>query len=339
MLILELGSVLRAGEVTPPTPPANEQPNGSESFDPAALMEKLRAERKVDQFAFIVLGDTKHSKSFSGKVVPYIADTLKPDFVLTTGDMVEYGGGPNGADFWSRLSKEAGADMRRRPWWPAIGNHELAARHILNKKDEQGVPQGILDGAAAFKKFYSLKETYYSFTFRNACFIALPWPAPKGESMTWLEAELKKAKDARQHIFCFNHRPFYTVGSKSLGEVPGKPNNVTELFGKYGVLAMFSGHDHIYYRTVRDGIPYVISAGGGASIYELKRRAEALPEDVFYGQSGKDYLYVNAAKKVERKSAKAEQFVCVLNVDGKSVKMKTLAVPSGEVWDELELAK
>ncbi|MCW8130664.1 MAG: metallophosphoesterase [Planctomycetota bacterium] len=340
VLAVVLCAAARAEE--PAIPPL---PEGIGPFNPEPLMKKLEEDTKEDKFAFAVLGDTKHSKTFSGKVVPFVAQTVKPAFVLTTGDMVQFGGGSTGPDYWSRLSKEAGEDMKARPWWPAIGNHEVGGGPILNKKDEKEIPKNIDLGRAYFKQFYGLKSDYYSFTFRNAAFIALPWryPNEKDGTQAWLEGELKKFKAEGKLIFCFNHCPFYTVGSKSPNDVPGKPTDVTKLFETYGVRAVFSGHDHGYYRTVRNGVLYATSAGGGAELYELKRRAEAQAEDVYFGVStakdgAKKYLYVHGEKKAEKTYDEPQQFLCVISVDGPRATMKTLTV-AGEVWDEVELAK
>ncbi|MBI3832213.1 MAG: metallophosphoesterase [Planctomycetes bacterium] len=310
-----------------------ELPAGVGPFNPAPLLEKLEQATKEDTYTFAVFGDTKHAKGFSEKVVPFVAKTVNPGFVLTTGDMVQFGG----PDYYARLTKEAGEEMKTRPWWPAIGNHECAAP-VFNKKDEKDVPKNIDLGKEYFKKFYGLKCEYYSFTFRNAAFIALPWHYPKGETLKWLEDELKKYKDAGKLIFCFNHCPFYTVGAKTSVDVPGKPTEVTALFEKYGVLAVFSGHDHGYYRTARGGVPYVTSAGGGAELYELKRRAEAQPEDVYFGALEGKFLYVNGGKKTEKKYDVPQHFVCVVSVNGKQVTLKTVTVES-EAWDEMVLAK
>ena len=33
---------------------------------------------------------------------------------------------------------------------------------------------------------------------------------------------------------------------------------------------MFQGHDHLYYRTIRDGITYIVTGGGGAPLYAVQ---------------------------------------------------------------------
>ena len=337
---------LRGAEGDPKaTLPANVGP-----FDPAPLMAKLAERITTDRYTFAVLGDTKHAAAFPKKMIPFIQETLKPDFVLTTGDMVQSGGGSVGPGCWEKLSLEAGAEMKQRPWWPAIGNHELAGDPLAKLSGKSADEKRTLAaqhaemGTELFKAFYHLPNVYYSFPFRNAVFIALPWQYPKGEALAWLEKELQGAQNAGKLIFVFNHCPFFTVGEKKVEHLPGKPNEVTALFDKYGVLAVFSGHDHIYHRTIRNGVAYIISAGGGAKIYKLFRRQEALPEDVYYGHNpdpdapaGEQYVLVNGSTKTEKKFAASESFACLIQVDGKRVTLKAMAC-SGETWDEWVLS-
>jgi len=289
LMLLAAGVLIGADE----NPKRDEKPKKDEKFvtmdeispfDPKPLMKKVEERIKTDKYRFAVLGDTKHATQFPA-LVKLIDEQYVPDFVLTTGDMVQAGGGKIGPGFWEKLSMDTGAAMQKRPWWPAIGNHEIAGSPIVLRKelnDDDVLKQNQKVGTENFLKFYNLEREYYSFTFRNAVFIALPFKYPKGASEKWLKAELEAARAAKKHIFVFNHAPFYTVGGKSKMEIENKETSVTKMFQENGVLGVFSGHDHGYYRTVRGGIPYVISAGGGAKIYPAMRLKEALPEDVYY---------------------------------------------------------
>src|SRR5262249_61791186 len=52
----------------------------------------------------------------------------------------------------------------------------------------------------------------------------------------------------------------------------------TPIFERYGVDAVFSGHDHVYERSEKNGIRYFVSGGGGAPLYPRDPRAHS--EDV-----------------------------------------------------------
>ena len=124
----------------------------------------------------------------------------------------------------------------------------------------------------------------YSFEYGNAKFIALPWPKINNnkKKLKWLKRALRKGKN--KHLFIYKHRPNYTLGHKNYKDVEGTETKMTKLFDKYNVTAVFSGHDHIYYRTKRNNTNYIISAGAGASIYSLKREKDAIKGDIFYGK-------------------------------------------------------
>ena len=261
-------------------------PEGIAPYDPKPLMDALEQRTTEDKYRFVVLGDSKHASTFPA-LLQYMDTKINPDFVLSTGDMVQAGGGSIGAGYYEKFSMEAGDQLRKRPWWPAIANHELAGDPITGReatkeiKDSPKAQHNAVTGLAHFKQFYNLEKEYYSFTFRNAGFIALPFPN-SSINMAWLEGELKEFSDVGKLIFVFDHTPFYTIGSKTREEVPNQENAITRLFDKYHVAAVFSGHDHSYYRTIRNGIPYVVSAGAGAQLYAGHRVNEAKPDDAYY---------------------------------------------------------
>jgi hypothetical protein len=47
---------------------------------------------------------------------------------------------------------------------------------------------------------------------------------------------------------------------------------------------VFSGHDHYYYRTTRDEITYITTAGGGVELYNNNDPSEMQPNDKFFSQ-------------------------------------------------------
>ena len=344
-LLLSAAGACAASEVLQHVPP-----DGTAAFDPRPLMDKLNERIASDKYSFAVLGDPKHAATFP-PLTRYLDEAVKPDFVLTTGDMVNAGGGKVGPRFWEKLSTDSGAEFRKRPWWPAIGNHEIAGDPIFKEPSQSEQQAQIKSGLENFKHFYNLEREYYSFSFRNAVFIALPFPNPTGDAVKWAAQELKQAKEAGKLIFVWNHCPFFTVGMKTKAEVSNAPTELTRLFSEYGVCAVFSGHDHGYYRTIRDGIPFLTSAGGGAMLYSAERKGEALPADVYYyadpdsnraAAGGKNvkrkYLYHNGVTGKDETTDSPEQFLIVVEVNGKSASVRCVT-SSGRIFDELTLSK
>ena len=78
---------------------------------------------------------------------------------------------------------------------------------------------------------------------------------------TWLEKMLG-ASTARWKIAVFHH-PIYSSG-RTHGSSPKLRRVLEPLFTRYGVQAVFSGHDHIYERTkLQSGIQYFVTGAGG----------------------------------------------------------------------------
>ena len=298
-------------------------------YNPEPLMEQLKSEKgkKVKKMHFLVFGDSKGSKYFPE--VLKRADSLNPDFCITTADLVNTGGGIRGKNDYEKLDAMGGWFMRKYPMWPTVGNHEES---------------GGDDGIENFSNFFGMKKVMYSFEYGNAKFIALPWPkvSEDPEKIKWLKKELRKARG--KHIFVYRHRPYYTVGSKSYKDVDGVETEVTKLFDKYKVTAVFSGHDHIYYRTKRNQTSYIISAGAGATIYRLKREKDAIQGDVYYGkrsggERGKDvspFKFQSADGKTTD-IQEAMYYVLSVKIDGKKVSIEMIDQKTGKVWDKARI--
>src|SRR5262249_60241894 len=78
------------------------------------------------------------------------------------------------------------------------------------------------------------------------------------------------------HRFIVMHHPPYSVSIH--GGRPELREMWTPIFERYGVDAVFSGHDHVYERAERNGVRYFVSGGGGAPLYPRDPRAR--PEDL-----------------------------------------------------------
>ncbi len=309
-------------------------------YNPKPGMEKLRAENVLKTeddkiklkkpMHFLVFGDSKGSRFLQD--VLRRADTLNPQFCITTADLVNKGAGEIGLEDYKKLDKDAGWFLRKYPTWPTLGNHEVSGSSDKTGEENYEI------GEKNFSDFFGLKDPVYSFTYGNAKFIALDWDKVSNspEKFAWLENELKDAQG--KHIFIFKHRPYYTVGSKSYSDVEGKTTEVTKLFTKYKVTAVFSGHDHIYHRTKRDGVNYIISAGAGAPIYNLKREKDANEGDVYYGkyQNDSPKFKFNSSKGDEVTFDEAMYYVVSVKVDENNISVEMIDT-KGKIWDQFTL--
>jgi len=61
------------------------------------------------------------------------------------------------------------------------------------------------------------------------------------------------------------HHPLYTSGIHTSAETTAD-ENLVPLFEQYGVDMVLSGHNHHYERSLKDGIYYIVTGGGGAPL-------------------------------------------------------------------------
>ena len=208
----------------------------SEGRQAAAPKSKLR---------FIVYGDTRDGHSIHRKLVALILK-LKPDLVIQTGDLVSNASDPAQ---WKTYDSITGEMRKKLPVYPVRGNHDVGAGYLPR------FTSPITSG----------NRLYYSFEKGGSHFIGLDTTASvaKGsEQYEWLENDLEKAKRAK-HVFVSFHVPPYGIGWH--GSDLGVRSSLCPLFIKYGVRGVFNGHDHNYYRTLRNGVTYITSGGGGAT--------------------------------------------------------------------------
>lgn len=113
-----------------------------------------------------------------------------------------------------------------------------------------------------FYKYFNMNgEEYYRFKKGNVAFYSLNSNYMDKKQLKWLEDELMK--DTSEWKICYFHHPPYSSGGKHGSET--KLREVVEpIFLKYGVNAVFAGHEHFYERIKpQKGIYYFISGAGG----------------------------------------------------------------------------
>ncbi len=211
-----------------------------------------------------------------------IIASRQPDFIAIAGDLVESGGEQRDWDeFWLHNAK-LGATI---PIVPAAGNHDYYGG--------PGDLGGYSDNASrrAIGKFesYFPAGTYYALDYGPAVLLVLDansgnpersdkdtnWylrgaqeggPAPEwvagSEQAAWLETTLARAQQNKQFIFVMFHHAPYSSGIH--GRPPGVEDgenfasgiplrDLTPMFLRYGVTAVFNGHDETYEHSTVTG--------------------------------------------------------------------------------------
>jgi len=215
-------------------------------------------------FRFVVYGDTRSGYDAHMKVVDIIEDA-DPDVYLNTGDIV---GSDEDVDGWQKHFEIEANLMATRQLMVAVGNHETN-----NGK------------APTYEKYYVEQLTeetergpegrYYYVDYSNVRIVVLDSEMsslfPGGSQVDWL---LDVLDDAEQdvnirHVFLSLHQgPFSAKPSRS-GYIAIRM--LLDSLEDYNITAVLSGHDHHYWRgTSSAGLPFIVTGGGGAGLYECE---------------------------------------------------------------------
>ncbi len=199
-------------------------------------------------FHFAVLGDRLGgADDIAFERVLKEIEGLKPDMVMSVGDLRE---SYNGEDYLQKdnLKFQEYLKILSMDFYPIPGNHDISQEIYRDN----------------FKSDFD-RNRYYSFDYKNAHFIIIDnstierFEDMDKEQKKWIENDLKN-NSSKENIFVFMHKPFWANG---IGE--GKPDEMHELFKKYNVNAVFTGHWHQYACDTFDGITYVLVGSSGGS--------------------------------------------------------------------------
>src|SRR5690606_25558731 len=121
-------------------------------------------------------------------------------------------------------------------------------------------------------------ERWYAFTYGCLRCISLDSEtdfSPGSAQSDWLIGELSSPEfAAASWRIVFFHTPPFTATVNHRDDAAAKAYLVP-LFSPSGVDLVIGGHSHAYERFEHEGIPYIVSAGGGAPLYRLAEDTEA----------------------------------------------------------------
>jgi len=211
------------------------------------------AVRPGEPFSFVVFGDTRPTDNHRAVINRVLSLQPEPRFTVHTGDLVS--DGQRWPD-WQGFFDVEGPMLRKIPFCPVLGNHEHNAENYFSLFNLPG------------------NEHAYSFTYGDAHVVVLDSDPPYRNTMRqWLIQDLRTHWDSPYTFVAFHHPPYSCTND--LGRRIEGLDIVREcgsVFEAYGVTAVFNGHDHNYQHNLVNGIHYVVTGGGGASLYPVRPR-------------------------------------------------------------------
>lgn len=225
--------------------------------------------------SFGIIGDTR----IGAMEAPYTAFVKQVEkqgipTVIIVGDAIDT---PGKQDEWDRLRYLTG---------DKIALHVVAGNHDVNNRRSLAVYTQVFG-----------RGPYYSFSQNDTLFVVLNTEIPgqegkiTGQQFGWLDKELAKAF---KYKFVFLHRPLFPTmfgTGYGLDRHPQDRDRLHQLFIKQGVAVVVSGHQHLYHRSERDGITYVISGGGGGRLHGFTEEEGAFLHYVLAKKSNEGYVF------------------------------------------------
>ena len=214
-------------------------------------LARLAALGDRETFSFVVVGDTQGPGSKFPRILPAILEEEDLLFVIGLGDLVNYATNEEYEITFFRHVR--GLYL---PFLTCASNHD----HFRSKN------------AANYSRLFGSPH-YYSFRMGSAAFIVLDngqdWSLSEAQ-FQWLEDELEKTRVCALR-FVMMHRPLRDPRPDRKHDMSARPENVkrlSELFDAYGVTMIFTGHIHSFYTGKWGSTPYIITGGGGGSLYD-----------------------------------------------------------------------
>lgn len=239
--------------------------------------------------------DADHwAQKYVAGIMGNLAPKVKPDYVLNVGDNF-YPGGINaacgqggdhpGVQWKTQFEDVYGIypDLKGKPWFSVMGNHDYGGRGFLTGWDEQIFATWFRDDWVMPGQYWSRKVQYADFAveyfFLESGFIDASDPhdvnhytcqgagscyginaanCPQMFKDAWTQSKNMledglKASTAEWHIIV-THYP----GPDITGDA-----QIKAMHEKYGIDLVFTGHQHQQTSGVDNGMHYIISGGGG----------------------------------------------------------------------------
>jgi hypothetical protein len=199
---------------------------------------------------FAVLGDWGTGDSDGAGIAEKMALSHRAspfDFVLAAGDNIYPNG--SGRHFVKKFERPFAALLRDRvPFHAALGNHDV----VEGRQDQCQYPLFNMGG-----------QNYYTVRKGDglAEFFMLDSTDFDAAQAAWVEQALSSS--AAKWKVAVLHHPLYSSGKRH-GSSLELRKRLEPVFVRYRVDAVFSGHDHIYERTLpQQGVQHFVTGAGG----------------------------------------------------------------------------
>ncbi|MBG07769.1 MAG: hypothetical protein CME68_03365 [Halobacteriovoraceae bacterium] len=236
--------------------------------DPEVILEShyLKAFSCGDgrtSFKFLMMSDTQENNERHQKLGEMISKKMKKQkisFVLNTGDVVQNGGKD---DDWVSFFKAGKSYLSKYPIVAALGNHAFYRERGKKTSMPNNFSRYLRWLESPKLGYFSLEFPNFALVIFNSNFAKLKKEQEKNQ-WKWFEERLKHYKEKELPTFVAMHYPPFSSSAFNLSSSARTLRKMMlPLIEKYGVKIVFSGHTHIYERSFKDNIHYIIGGPSG----------------------------------------------------------------------------
>ncbi|GAB4415495.1 MAG: hypothetical protein OHK0056_23170 [Bacteriovoracaceae bacterium] len=196
------------------------------------------------------------------KVIEQKLNENQTQFILNTGDIVQEG---HEEKEWIQFLNTGNIYMGKVPLITAIGNHDfrgtkgknvipkLFKKYLRWNDDDQG------DMVFDFEQFRLMVF--------NSNYFKLTRKAEK-KQLEWMIEQFEEARRLKVPMIVSMHYPIFSssLNKFTSGSVIKMRRRLEPLFREYGIKLVLSGHTHMYERSYKDGVHYVVAGPAGGRI-------------------------------------------------------------------------
>lgn len=207
--------------------------------------------KKAASLDFAAYGDCRHKTDVHRRVARSMAEA-RPKFVLVSGDLVDY---PEQEAQWTEF-RDIVKDLRAvSRYYSCFGDHD-----------------GASDAASRnyFLREMGQKDNYFDVVEGDYHIFILDSRSEFDDArqVEWLEKTAAASKS--RHKFAVFHRAPFMIDAKRNWQADSIRPKIHPRLVKLKFCAAFCGHQHAFYATLRDGVRYVVTAGGGAPLKDVE---------------------------------------------------------------------
>lgn len=248
--------------------------NNEVIFTKTFPLPSCEEKKSTSDYAFGFISDTQQYAERHAAVAKVIAyhHSIEPlQFIINGGDVVQ--NGDKDEQEWIDYFTSGSAYLMDIPQIAAVGNHDY--RGGSNKN----LPK-------YFQKYMRWKGSPENgnLFFEMPGFQLVIWNSNSSDLTSsqeqdmwkWLEGKMKSAQNSGTPLILATHFPVFSSSLNKFTSSPVKKlkEHLVPLAEKYGVKLILSGHTHMFERSYKDGVNYLVAgpAGGRANSPTYKNK-------------------------------------------------------------------